>query len=165
MKLYSPLLAGQQLSAHLGFCERAPWHSSLVPWQVFLHPTLNWFLRKPESRLAPQLAPIARLSNKFNLRRKKGPAGGALSYGFLIYGVNKQRAVRGFGKGMELHGRGGGSSWQVGGTGVGAILNEYRTGRMSSRDTLDETLTTRQDDDYLGNSIRASFWTCNDDDD
>ena len=48
---------------------------------------------------------------------------------------------------------GGGSGWQVSGTGVGAILNEYRTGRMSSRDTLDETLTTRQDDDYPGNSI------------
>ena len=142
MKLYSPLLAGQQLSAHLGFCERAPWHSSLVPWQVFLHPTLNWFLRKPESRLAPQLAPIARLSNKFNLRRKKGPAGGALSYGFLIYGVNKQRAARGFGKGMEIHGSG--WFWPAGRrqNGVGAILNEYRTGRMSSRDTIDETLTT-----------------------
>ena len=95
---------------------------------------------------ASSRAPIARLSNKFNLRRKKGPAGGALSYGFLIYGVNKQRAARGFGKGMEIHG----SEVVLAGrrqNGVGAILNEYRTGRMSSRDTLDETLTTHSSEE------------------
>ena len=109
------------------------------PGKFFRSLELNWFLRKPCPSYG---APIARLSNKFNLRRKKGPAGGALSYGFLIYGVNKQRAARGFGKGMEIHGSG--WFWPTGRrqNGVGAILNEYRTGGMSSRDTIDETLTT-----------------------
>ena len=71
------------------------------PGKFFRGLELNWFLRKPCPSYG---APIARLSNKFNLRRKKGLAGGALSYGFLIYGVNKQRAARGFGKGMEILG-------------------------------------------------------------
>ena len=79
------------------FCGRA----QDCPGKFFRGLELNWFLRKPCPSYG---APIARLSNKFNLRRKKGLAGGALSYGFLIYGVNKQRAARGFGKGMEILG-------------------------------------------------------------
>ena len=62
----------------------------------------------------------------------------ALSYGFLIYAVNKQRAARGFGKGMEIRGSGE----------VEARCNIKRVSSsrtQSSRDSLDETLTTRQD--------------------
>ena len=43
------------------------------PGKFFRGLELNWFLRKPCPSYG---APIARLSNKFNLRRKKGLAGG-----------------------------------------------------------------------------------------
>ena len=126
-----------------------------MPRQVFLQAPLNWFLRKPES--PGYGAPIARLSNKFNLRCKKEPAvAGALSYGFLIYAVNKQRAARGFGKGMEIRGSGE----------VEARCNIKRvsSSRTSSRDSLDETLTTRQDEDCPGKSLKQNCNDGNDDD-
>ena len=41
----------------------------------------------------------------------------------------------------------------------GAILNDYRTDRTSSRDTLDETLTTQRDIE-----ITDLVTDCNDDD-
>ena len=41
----------------------------------------------------------------------------------------------------------------------GAILNDYRTDRTSSRDTLDETLTTQRDIE-----ITDLATDCNDDD-